>query len=169
MFREFFKHSSQRTQSSAVKSLECGGTRFELSLNSITNLCTIGNSTSPSGLHFAFCKTVEISHEDWGGERRWLNIYYVPSTLLKTWWLVSPLLEPPRSLFQVVCFFVYIIYIYLFTIGCAGSWLLHGLFSGRGKQGLLSTCSSLRWLLLLQGRNSRARRPQELWLPGSRA
>ena len=32
--------------------------------------------------------------------------------------------------------------LFLFIFGCAGSSLLHGLFSSRSKQGLLSSCGA---------------------------
>ena len=47
-------------------------------------------------------------------------------------------------LFRVRCLFLSFDlknnFIYLFIFGCAGSSLLHGLFSSCGKQGLLSSC-----------------------------
>ena len=40
--------------------------------------------------------------------------------------------------------------IYLFIFGCSGSSLLQSLVSSCGEQGLLSSCFSLRGLLLLR-------------------
>ena len=39
-----------------------------------------------------------------------------------------------------ILFFILVKYfIYVFTFGCAGPWLLHGLFSSFGARGLLSS------------------------------
>ena len=58
----------------------------------------------------------------------------------------------------LTCFFFF--FFNLFTFGCSGSLLLHGLFCNRGDQGLLSSwrCAALTflWLLLLQSVGSRA-------------
>ena len=40
-------------------------------------------------------------------------------------------------------------FIYLFIFGCAGSWLLHGLFFSCGEEGLLSSCQA--WASLYSG------------------
>ena len=57
--------------------------------------------------------------------------------------------------------FIIIIIIY-FLFGCAGSLLLHGLFSSCGEWGILLWCLgfSLQWLLLLQSADSGVHRLQ---------
>ena len=61
------------------------------------------------------------------------------------------------SLSLLMCFFFF--FLNLFTFGCSGYLLLHGLFSSRGDQGLLSSwwCAGLSflWLLLSQSAGSR--------------
>ena len=67
---------------------------------------------------------------------------------------------------------VWILFIYLFIFGCAGSSLLHRLLSSCGEQGPLHlpyTGFSLQRLLLLRSMGSRVHRLQWLRLPGSRA
>ena len=69
---------------------------------------------------------------------------------------------------------------YVFIFGCAGSLMLLGLFSSRGKwdYSLVAVCMdfSLWWLLLLWSSGFRGAGfktcvmwAQESWLPGSRA
>ena len=61
---------------------------------------------------------------------------------------------------------------FFFLLVCAGSSLLHELFSSCGEPGLLSSCcgqTSVLWLLLLHSTGYWVRRLQKLWLLGSRA
>ena len=64
----------------------------------------------------------------------------------------------PGMLLKTTLFRFFII---LFIFGCAGSLLLHRLFSSFSKWRLLSSCGmqfSLQWLLLLGSMGSRAHR-----------
>jgi len=52
----------------------------------------------------------------------------------------------------------YFIHFFIFIFGCAGSSLLHGLFSSCGEWGLFSMDFSLQWLLGLQSMDFRVHR-----------
>ena len=55
-----------------------------------------------------------------------------------------------RKIRWTVSTFFFTVSLYLFSYGCAGSLLLHGLFSSWGEQGLFSGCSE-RGLLSSSG------------------
>ena len=84
--------------------------------------------------------------------------------------------DKPRACYDdsYFCLFMCLLFVcfhfYLFVFGCAGSSLLHRLFSSCGKcdnSSLWCASFSLWWLLLLQSMSSRAWRSQQLWRVGS--